>query len=107
MTSRRLLDPVSRILLQAADYMEEHGHCKQILQNDRGEVCINGALQAVMRQQSVSRETFCNDWWMASIRISQHIGADPVQWNNAPERKKEEVVAALRGAAFMEVVENK
>ena len=107
MTSRRLLDPVSRILLQAADYMEEHGHCKHILQNDRGAVCINGALQAVLRQQSVSKAIYCYDVHMASNRIIQHIHADPVQWNNAPERKKEEVVAALRGAAFMEVVENK
>ena len=41
----------------------------------------------------------------ADERLAQYLGhadGSNVDWNNAPERTADEVVAALEGAAFME-----
>lgn len=112
MTSRRLLDPVSKVLLDAADYMEKHGHAKKQLQSETGAVCLRGAIYAAIgltvsshwdkesfklfyaADERVNRCLFPND---QDAYSSRHIA-----WNNEDERRAEEVVAALREAALME-----
>lgn len=92
MTSRRLLNPISKSLLDAADYIEKHGHCKFTIEDREGRVCAMGVLNKVRAANG------------SSARLYKFIGCDSiVNWNNRPERTPEEVIAAFRGAALMEV----
>ena len=106
MTSRRLLTTTSRILLDAADYMEKHGFCKFMLCDEKGAVCLRGAIYAAT-EGSVVRG---NHWGFndtaiaADAVVAKHLGhgeaIQNVNWNNAPERTKDEAVSALRSAAL-------
>lgn len=101
MTSRRLLDPVSKALLDAADYMEAHGHCKDKSTDWMGRVCLIGAItRVVFRDQAIDQALH-----MATRnRLEAYLGYRLITiWNNAPERTADEAIAALRGAAIMEV----
>lgn len=93
MTSRRFLDPVSKSLLDAADYIEKHGHCKHMAKNSDGNACIVGALSITWCLSSCAKVAsylvLCVETPVVSITA----------WNDAPERTAEEVIAALRGAA--------
>jgi hypothetical protein len=81
------------VLNQAADYLEEHGHCKHDLRDWEGRVCLLGALISIGQSSGLA---------MGYAAMSGYLGSDPVSWNNAPERTKGEVVAALRAAALLE-----
>lgn len=96
MTSRRLLSPVSRALLDAADYIEKHGWCQHSLQDPNGRVCIFGAIDLVTADPDVLGN--------AVVRLSRQVSYYPITaWNDAPERTKQEVVDTLRAAAMAEV----
>lgn len=94
MTSRRLLDPVSKTLLDAADYIEEHGWCQEFMWAD-GRVCALGAI-LIAKGTGLSGP---RDRLMAFLKNPESI----TKWNDAPGRTKDEVVSALREAALMEV----
>lgn len=98
------LTEVQRVLLRAADELERRGHCKGVLFGPRGEVCLRGAIMAALGLNSHA------DYWDRHMLMAPHFNAadeavanylkcDVVDWNNAPGRTKEEVVAALRSAA--------
>ena len=99
MTSRRLLDPVSRVLLDAADYIEKHGHCKGMSRRRDGAVCVAGSISVVIWSAELRLS--------ARRRLSAYIGIPPYLnipvWNDAPARTADEVISALRGAALMDV----
>ena len=86
--------PVERqALLDAADYIEEHGWCQYEPANRKGAVCAVGALMAVSSSPSIKLDAI----ELVKLVIGQwHIP----NWNDAPERTKEEVVSALRAAAL-------
>jgi hypothetical protein len=91
MTSRRLLDPILKVLLDAADYMEAHGHCKHAIEDSRGRVCLLGAIIRVGKEH----------FYAASDRMRNYTKHPALSdWNNARERTQEEVVAAFRAAAI-------
>lgn len=90
---------VAKILNGAADYIEKYGHCKGHFQDGTGACCTLGA----MRLQTEYRISWA--WGEGSVAaFSKHIKngwgeAGIANWNDAPERTKEEVIAALREAA--------
>ncbi len=91
----KVVDEVGQVMLKAADYLEEHGHCKHVLFNDKGAVCIRGAFMKVgsfaqLNEAELRLKEFGIPW-------NELIGV--VDWNNAPERTGEEVIAVLRAAA--------
>ncbi len=91
----KVVDEVGKVMLKAADYIEEHGHCKHVLCDDKGAVCIRGALIRVgsftqLTKAELRLKEFGIPW-------NERVGV--VDWNNAPERTGEEVIAALRAAA--------
>lgn len=106
MTSRRLLDPISRSLLEAADFIEKYGHCKNTLLDFEGRVCLFGAIHLVTGE-------WRNHFPEHSKRLAQHLGIrfrgfssarnELVDWNNHPSRTADEVISALREAALIEV----
>lgn len=93
----KVVDEVGQILLKMADYIEKHGWCQGRLENPCGAVCARGALFKV-----TTNPVYQN----VEARLSKCVGGerDPVNnvvnWNNAPERTKEEVVAMMRHAAY-------
>lgn len=105
MTSRRLLDPAAKLLLDAADYMENHGFGKFHLCNQRGEVCVRGAIYAANQ-----RQIFTGSFWACIVevpevaeadrRLAKVVGMEPHLWNNRQETTKEDAVRALRQAAI-------
>lgn len=110
MTSRRLLSPTTKLLLDAADYMEKHGHCKSRLRDDEGRVCLWGAINAVTGAKDYVAHLQLNLVNHVG-RVAAHLGLltpdDAIRWNNAPGRTQEEAVSALRSAALEETPDGK
>lgn len=81
-------------LLEAADLIEEYGHAKGYLGQKGEPMCAIGALEAATDGNMPVA-------FAGTDVLSLYLGnADVVDWNNAPERTKEEVVNTLRAAAL-------
>lgn len=80
----------SEVFSKAADYVEEHGHCKKVAVNQYGQVCLLGAIgKSGYLSMSIVRNY-----------ISQATGVKMwFDWNDAPERTPKEVINALRLAS--------
>ena len=104
MTSRRLLTPIGRVMLDAADYIEEHGWCQGRLMSIDGRVCAVGALHQVvgwpcMTPAAVEATTqLCCDATNHFMWVNRIV--DIPKWNDWPGRMPEEVIAAFRRAAL-------
>jgi hypothetical protein len=87
----------SDLLHRAADLLEEFGWRQlHVGSKSQGAFCALGATNEARRDLNASKET----WREARKILSQELGGLPVAtWNDAPERSKVEVVAALRKAA--------
>jgi hypothetical protein len=96
-------------LLKAAKVLRSLGHCKHILHRPGDGYCVMGALNmAQHNNHNYDGHGVDSD---ASEKLFRHLDLVPVEssqfpraaalvaWNNAPERTKEEVIAALEGAA--------
>ena len=94
------LEPWRQLLLDAADVVEQRGHCQHAL-SEGGGVCLYGALN-VADHGNVN--------WVAGVRhdeatvaLTRVLGTcnrwRNVDWNNSRGRTKAEVVNALRKAA--------
>lgn len=97
MTSRRLLDPVQKILLDAADHVEVNGWfrigSKPYRSDGADPVC---ALVAIDRCGDI-----CSPFGRQAMeRFSRYVGGSTTEWNDQPGRTKDEVVSALREAAI-------
>lgn len=113
MTDRRLLSPMSKLLLDAADYLETHGHHKGCyfkggaVPDYEGSVfpkaCLIGSLLAVARvpvedYQSGMRNFIVGD---AERYMNEYLNVtDCTTWNDDLDRTASEVIAALREAAI-------
>lgn len=98
-----------RLLLKAADYMDEHGHCRCALRDSKGRVCLWGAI--IYAAEFTDRTPFpklikstayeCFESVSAVLR-QRGSGNNPIDWNNQPWRTKDAVVALLRETAETE-----
>lgn len=99
MTSKRLLDPETRVLLDAADYIETYGHHKGNFADWRFPakwvpLCAIGAISTASKGDHPAASRAIN-------RLSSFLGTPHiVGWNDTHERTKEEVIVALRAAAL-------
>ena len=84
------LDEASKVLLRAAEYIEEHGWCQHDLVEMSGRVCLMGAIYSVAKE---------DDARAALDMVVNAIGRFPSVWNDAPGRTQAEVVAKLREVA--------
>lgn len=93
MTSRRLLTAEAKLLLDAADCIEKYGWCQGHAQDDKGRVCVLGAM--------VYGAASYEDWQRAIDKIIRQTNVlEIASWNDAPGRTMEEVVSMLRAAAI-------
>lgn len=82
------------ILSVAADLIEQRGLSKFALEDERGGLCINGAIMKAL-------DGHWSDDHPAVVAVRRNFGSHcgHVEWNNAPERTAGEVVALLRSLA--------
>lgn len=97
------LDETSKLLLKAAAVIDERGWCQNEIGSRDGQVCLEGALYVAfygklavnhyLESHPVTYEALC--------RIRKAVGMNAAfEWNDAPGRTKEEVVAKLRAVAL-------
>src|SRR5438552_670832 len=105
-------DPSRKLLWDAAQYIRKHGHCKRMLVDSHGRVCINGALMMTAAGASMA-DTFAFESRIVQDAIKMLVeyldipsdftfGGETAQvmWNNTPGRTANEVINALEGAAI-------
>ena len=94
-------DDTKRTLKRAVAIIELRGWCQDRFRDFDGRCCIVGAIAEASYENDPA---IWNDTELtAKKRVRDHLGLsevlDLMQWNDAPERKKEEVIAALKAAA--------
>ncbi len=93
------LDEVGRVLLDAADYMKQHGWCRWRMRNGAGEVCIIGAIDALHLDVLLNARVL--------RRVVQSLGSINIaHWNDQVCANKDEAVGLLQEAAYEEVTEH-
>lgn len=94
---------VARLLLEAADLIEHHGHTKNQLYGPDGSMCLMGALEKARAVKDVDSYAAMQGAARAvadTLKLGWYCPiVDAVEWNNAPERTGAEVVDAMRQAA--------
>lgn len=102
------LEPWRETLLDAADLIDKRGHAKFTLQDDKGGLCILGAI-AVATSGGIHTPLgqmtldICEKLARNSFTIGRdrdYCAAAVCSWNNSPERTKDEVVDELRRVAL-------
>lgn len=97
----------SRILKQAADLIDERGLAKFRQLDGQGRLCLHGAISMAIYGTVYEGGPECRTAGAAVGRFLKNRGDEgwsefgQADWNNKPDRTKEEVVNALRGAACM------
>src|SRR5713226_1598447 len=94
------LDEISQHLLLAADYIEKHGWCQYSLQDQEGRTCLEGAILKTTPFNHASHTHLVNVLERLSLVTGIRTGW---VWNDLPERTKDQVVNALREAAYKTV----
>jgi hypothetical protein len=108
MTDRRLLSPMSVLLLDAADYIETHGHYKGAYFNRSPDyegsifppACLVGSFLAVTRitvEDYQVKHTMVNK---AEKYMNDYLNDNCTAWNDDMDRTAGEVIKALREAAI-------
>lgn len=88
-------DEVGQHLLRAAEYIDKHGWCQNMLFDAAGRVCLEGALMST--DQTYLERGLINALDRLRSVTGHHCGWP---WNDKPERTKDEVVNTLRTAAY-------
>ena len=85
------------VLRHAALIIEERGWVQRVLSNAEGQVCALGAIYTAATGEAYGApDRYCDE---AAEALSEHVGADIEDWNDAQGRTAEQVIAALREAA--------
>lgn len=94
------------VLLKAADIIRRRGLAKFAQMDERGAVCIHGAIEIALNGRIKSPEEHCEAGrrlceYLADRGVADLRGQDgAATWNNELERTAEEVIAALEGCAM-------
>ena len=97
----------SQDLLNAADYIDQHGWCQKKIKTLSGEVCLFGALVAVtdgfngfMPNDHSKRARPLYNKICDYLKILNGWNTGAANWNDARARTKTEVTALLRQIAL-------
>lgn len=81
---------------KAAQYIRRHGWCQYDEVNERGNVCMNGAIRMVsIGDPGVGLRGDCPLYDAACDEVGIALGSLGAVWNDAPGRTKEEVLAVF------------
>ncbi len=89
------LEPWQQVLLEAALYLNTHGWTRGTFKNQLGQVCIMGAFACIVPDMPDRQAAI----FTALCEFERYVGQSTASWNDQPHRTKEEVIAALEGAA--------
>jgi hypothetical protein len=96
----KVLDDASKLLLKAADLLEERGWCQKKAYKD-GKACLVGAIH-IAHLGGVPNSL--NPWepqsQAAHDRVRDALGRAPAFWNDDAGRTQAEVVSKLRAVAL-------
>jgi hypothetical protein len=92
------LDEVSLHLLRAADFMEQHGWCRNEYKNAKGNVCLWGAI--ALADGFVPTPVIGGHPAVTRMYKVIHTNC-MINWNDSECKSKEEAVAKLREAAYL------
>ena len=96
------MSKVDDTLNLAAELVEKRGWTQKTYETRDGQVCLMGAVHMALGIEPnvfTDDETF-NIYLAARDRLQDILDVDsPIEWNDQPERTKEQVVSALRAAA--------
>ena len=92
-------EPWRLILLKAADLIEQRGHCKHIVTDQSGALCMGGAINLVDTGYPVYFHTRSEAGWKAAKQLHKFCGSNFVDYNNAPATTAADAVAKLRACA--------
>ncbi len=98
-TWRHGVDTIGRKLLNAAEYIEQHGWCQGSLRNPRGSACLIGALYYSNDFRGDLRKD--PQWTTAIRRLTKMTHVHPERWNDSSGRTQDEVVHVLRESAYI------
>jgi hypothetical protein len=106
----------SQVAYKAADLISERGHCKQLLEDAEGRLCVEGALWTAASGRSTAYFTYpaasTQEHMLAAARTTailcaRYFPAQPVttmspilisEWNDLPETNMEDAVLLLKQA---------
>lgn len=84
------LKPHQKVLLNAAQYIRDHGWCQHVTRDRQGRVCLSGALYRNAEEP---------DYTNAAYAVYALIKENLAEWNDTPGRTEQEVIAVLEKAA--------
>lgn len=85
------LDEVGKCLLDAREYIRKHGWCQGEFFDQKGQVCLAGAIIKIKSGIQTESKAF--------VRVQQ-IEKNIAFYNDSPDRTKEEVMDLLEKAAY-------
>lgn len=93
------LEPYRVLLMKAADVLRERGHCRAVMEDVGGQVCLVGALNvaATGAPWAVSASIALDEAYTA---ITRYLGMPAPSWNDYYARGADDVIAALESVAF-------
>jgi hypothetical protein len=98
------MDEVGKMLWGAAGAVRERGHCKGLLEDSAGRVCLVGAIMVAMGFDHP--KDFLVSWrdraqMVEGVeRCQKFLARDPITWNNQLNRTAEEVIEVLEKVAL-------
>lgn len=94
------LEPWRKHLLDAAQYIRDHGWCQHnsTAPDGSGRVCAVGALGYVAAEYGYDY-IHSPDYHTAFQKLQLELSTSIPHWNDQPSRTKEEVIAAFEQAA--------
>lgn len=117
MTDQIDREQIADVLDLAADYMEQHGHCKGVIEEPDGAVCAVGAITRAIGCWSVDWPGECSETCKGDhkLRVQAFIGLNDwlnygqhnnpgfirsaMSWNDMPKTTGHDVITGLRKAA--------
>jgi len=84
------------IVMKSIQTLQERGWCQGGLDNDRGQVCLMGAVVKTVQNTKAYHDIWDDFWMDFNNWVIAKCGVNPVFWNDKPGRTKEEVIALLR-----------
>jgi hypothetical protein len=98
------MSTVADVLDRAADVIAERGLCKGSFEGPDGSVCAGGALRVALTggpTNPLGDDQF-GTYMYAVHRMTDVVDDVVVNWNDAPQRTADDVIAALQEAARRE-----
>ncbi len=97
-----------KVLMDAANYLDEHGWCRGAAVKEDGSVCFYGAIAAVIGSLDISAlridrasPNFSRFLSIQALIDTEYFVNGAATWNDRMAQSKEQVVAKLRELALI------